>query len=309
METTPLSIKGTKEDKFSGSHTLNYLVEARSTDSDFDPMSVTEAHVYLQAGTWPNGKLPIVNRSIYKFGSFYLPFFVCRNKSLKRNPKRRSQFDVSCAFEFSGEGGEGSEPQEEDVPLTSIAPRVETTIEETTIALYRDFTPSADGGPKAIITPNRNFFAEPTLCRVPVLTLRITQYEESITYEQMLDRSLKCNETTYREQERYKWISEIVTATEAEVSLPSGTNVAAQVVYTLKLSPFPWGWRDSKILIDSHYRPTPGAPPVPFIDRQVRAKMLGFINADGTAKADTVTFPDYIDFETQRTIDFGFLTV
>ncbi len=305
MDTTPLSIKGTKEDKFSGSHTLNYLVEVRSTDSGFNPMSITEADVFLQAGTWPNGKLPIVNRSIYKFGAYYVPFFVCRSKSVKRNAKRKSQFDVSCSFEFGGEGGGGSEPQTEATALTSIAPRVETTIEEVTIALYRDFTREADGGPRAIITPNRNFFSEPTLFRVPVLTLRITQYEVSITYEQMLERSLRCNEAEYRTQPRYQWMSDVVQATETEVTVSSGTNIAAQVIYTLRRSPFEWGWKDSKLLVDTHYRPTPEDAPVPFIDKSVRAKMYGFINADGTAKDESVVFPDYTEFETQKTINFG----
>jgi hypothetical protein len=295
-----LNVRGTKEDKLSGSHQLSYDVEVVSTETDFDPTTVTEADVFLQStGTWPNGKLPIVNRSIYKFGNYYVPYFVCRSKTIKRNPKKRNWFTVQCDFSFDGEKGE--EPKEEETALTSVAPKVEPSIEETEFVLYKDYTPAPDG-PRAVLTPNGNFWSEPLVVKLPVLVLKITQYEASITYDQMLERSLKCNQEEYRTQPRYQWITGPVVATEVEVVTSTTTLVAAQVQYTLRRSPFSWGWKDSRVLVDTHYRPTVGEDPIPFVDNKLLARKTGFIKADGTFKPGNV--PDYTDYEGQPTIDF-----
>lgn len=296
-----LSVKGTKEDKLSGSHPLNFDVEVTSDDPDFDPITITEADVFLQwFGSWPNGKLPVVNRSIYRIGRFFVPYFVCRSKTVKRNPKRRNRFRVECSFEFDGERGE--QPQDEETEFTDISPKVESTIEEVPIVIFKDYTPAPDG-PRDIITPNGNLWSEPTVRRFPVLTLRITQYESTITYEQMLERSLRCNQNEYRTKPRYQWMTDVVVATETEVVTPIGPRTAAQVIYTVRLSPFAWGWKDSKLLVDTHYRESPGSPPVPFIDSKVKARMTGFIKEDGTIKNGLV--PDYTEFEPQPTINFG----
>jgi hypothetical protein len=239
----------------------------------------------------------ITNILIYVFAGYYVPYWVCRSKTIKRDPNKRNWFTAQCNFEFDGE----SEPEQETDPeeLTNLTPKVVSSIEEVTMVLYKDFqTP-----PKDIITPCNNWYAEPTLTRLPCLTLTITQYEAAMTFQQQLDRSLRCNETEYRSRPRYMWLSEPVQATEVEVSLPGNTVVTAvQAIYKLRLSPFDWGWKEARVLIDSHYRPSSGADPVPFRDNLIGSRTTGFITADGTRK--TGTTPDYAYFEPQQTINF-----
>ncbi len=301
-DTQPLNIKGTKDFKYSGSHALHFDVEVLSDDDAFDPRDISEADVYLQADVpghvWPNGRLPSVNRSIYVFGDYYVPYWVCRSKTIKRDPNKRNWFTAQCNFEFEGE----DEPQQQTDPeeLPTLTPKVESSIEEVTFVLYKDYSTPA----KDILTPTGNWYAEPTLTRQPCLTLTITQYENAMTFQQQLDRSLRCNSTEYRSRDRYMWLSEPVQATEVQLDLPNMDPVTAvQAIYKLRLSPFEWGWKEARVLIDSQYRPTPGAAPVPFRDNLIGSRTTGFIQANGTRK--TGTTPDYDYFEAQRTIDFN----
>src|SRR5690606_27002705 len=104
----------------------------------------------------------------------------------------------------------------------------------------------------AVLTPTGNYYAEPIVEQVPVLVIKITQYEGSITYEQMLERTKRCNETTYRTKDRYMWLIDNVEAVEVEVLTTIGTVSAAMVSYTLKLSPKATGWKEERLLVDTH---------------------------------------------------------
>lgn len=287
-----LSVKG-KDNTLSGSHTQAYDVTVRDTaNSGFDPRNVSEADVFL------NAPLPIVNQSVYYFSGRIVPFFLCRSKVIKRNRNKIDRFHAECSFEFDGE--EEKDAQEPPVALSDITPQVDSVVEETTVVIYQDkSTP-----PKAILTPTGNLYSEPTIQRVPLLTLRISQYESAITHDQKVDRSLLCNSQPYRGRDAYHWMTELVESNKVIIQLAGGPTVAHQVKYTLRRSPFSGGWKEARVLVDSHF--FENGKTKAFLDDETRTSKLGYVNLNGTVLNADLPLYDY--FKVQPAGDYsGFL--
>lgn len=241
--------------------------------------------------------IPVVNYSIYSFGGKIIPFLICKSKKAKQDPNRAARWTVTCKYKAtvktSSEESD-NQPISPPVALTDITPKVVPEYGETEKVLYVD----KDSEP--ILTPTGNYWAEPSVERVPTLTLKITQYESSITDAQVLDRKLKVNSGTYRTFPRYDWIIEDIEPVEVSVTLSGGATDAALVTYTVAYNPSEYGWKDDRALIDTHY--IDGGDTKPFLDGELRSQTYGFVTAAGAKHPGSE--PLHVQFETQDDIDF-----
>lgn len=263
--------------------------------------------------------LPITNLSVYYFDGKIIPFLICRKKTARQDRKNAALWSVTCSYD-SGDVQNGKEGDFKAVSppnaLTDITPREEPFVDVIEEVMYKD---KKD---KSVLTPTGNFYAEPVMEEVPILTIKLTQYESSIAYQTMLDRTAKVNETTYRTKGRYMWKIEKVEAVEVEVQLAGGLTTAAMVTYTLRLSTKTNGWKEERLLIDTHFYLSSGGTlvldgdgnkkKVAFTDVQSFGHTTGFIDSDGKYKAGAT--PDAEYFESMDAIEFkssssGFLQV
>ena len=243
--------------------------------------------------------IPVVNRSVYYDGSKIIPFVVCRSKTAQQNPKRLSRWTVNTQW---GTDSNKNQRESDNAPidppaaLTDITPRVQPTLGETEKVLYKD-----KDNKQCYRTPAKSIWTEPVVERIPTLELKITQYESSITYEQMLERKFKVNKSTYRGQPRYDWLITQVEAVETQVQLSGGATTCAQVTYTLEHSPHLYGWKEDRVLIDSHYLDAGDRKPF----SEIVDYSTGLIDNVGEQLSDQDGEPEYIQYETFADIEFS----
>lgn len=239
--------------------------------------------------------VPVVNRSVYTIGSKIIPYVICRDKTATQNPDRLSRWTVKTKWSSTVRSNtEETDNAPIDPPdaVTDITPLVVSELGETEKVLWMDkSTTPVD----AARTPAGNFWSEPVMERIPTLRLKITQYEASITYEQMLDRKFKVNDATYRSQAAQKWLIEDVEATEVDVELSGGSTTAALVTYTLALSPHEYGWKVERALFDTQYLDT-GEVKL-FQNEQPGTSSIGYITSAGAKRVSQTGEPDYIEYE------------
>lgn len=239
--------------------------------------------------------VPVVNRSVYTIGSKIIPYVICRDKTATQNPDRLSRWTVKTKWSStvrSNTEETDNAPIDPPVAVTDITPLVVSELGETEKVLWMDkSTTPVD----AARTPAGNFWSEPVMERIPTLRLKITQYEASITYDQMLARKFKVNDATYRSQDAQKWLIEDVEATEVDVELSGGPTTAALVTYTLALSPHEYGWKVERALFDTQYLDT-GEIKL-FQNEQPGTSSIGYITSAGAKRVSQTGEPDYIEYE------------
>lgn len=245
--------------------------------------------------------IPVVNRSVYYDGTNIIPFVVCRDKTAEQMTERLARWKVSTKWASSNKSNTSESENAPITPpaaLTDITPRVVSSLGEIERPLLADY--SADTK-SCEISPSGTRWPDPIMERVPTLQLQITQYESSITYEQMLERKFKVNQNDYRSKSRYKWLITQVEAIEVDVQLSGGETTAAQVTYTLNLSPDEFGWKDRISLIDTHY--IENGKRKQFLDEM--EPTTGYITITGEKRTSQSGEPNYIEYEPFDDIDFG----
>lgn len=291
-------------DRVTVTWSTSYAVEISDpVDPTFNPATISPYDVLTAPG------LPIVNRSTYVVGANILPFVICRKKSARQSEQRASRWIVSAEFTAYNESTNdeaNNQPQPLPESLSDLSPQEVPTLGEVERVLYFDQSDQDNGGNlpsgRPVITPTGHLYDEPLIEKVPTLEIKLAQYESSITYEEMLRRKNKCNETTYRGHGRYKWMIKEVEATEVVVQLRSGPVEAALVTHTICFSPRENGWAEERLLIDTHYLDGAGDK-VLFIDKELGSTYAGNINEDGTRRDALIPLATY--FEAQGTIAFG----
>lgn len=256
--------------------------------------------------------IPVVNRSVFYRNGQIIPFVICRDKSAKPFKDARSKWTVTATYrsEDANQDESSNDPQDPPLALTDITPSEEPSLGMIERPLYVD---KAD---TPIKLPSGHMYPEPILEKVPTLRLRITQYESSITYEQMLERKLKTNDATYRTKAAGMWLITDVEATEVDVQLSGGEVSAALVTYTLELSARQYydtgtssfvdaGWQVPLARVDNVVNDGTGKYD-PFLLDNARSASLAFVESDGTILGDGLTGPpEYDVYEVQDSIDFS----
>lgn len=243
-------------------------------------------------------ELPFVNENTYYYGGIANPYLICSGKTITRSEDNRLTFNCVVSWasqkpDSTEKGGGGGAPP---ANLTDIAPTVSAKITPQKIPMWVD----KDGNQCWRLPGTGTPFRQPVVETIPVLTLTITQYEASIDYQTMMDRSYKLNSEEYRSKPANSWMIGAVNATEVKVQLASGQQTVAKVTYTLMLSeatfnpviadepagaevgtPYFYGHLQSKPLVDDHAI-------LPF-DTSTRLGPIYKWAADGSAKTDDIT--------------------
>jgi len=243
-------------------------------------------------------ELPSVNASTYYYGGISNPYLICSSKSIERAVDNRLVFNATIQWQSqkpssSEKGGGGGSPP---ASLTDISPTVSAVIGKKEVPMWQDKNDQQCWRLPGTGTP----FTQPVVETVPTLTLTITQYEASITFEQMLARSYKLNSNTYRSQGALSWMTGPVKASTVKVRLASGEVEAAKVTYTVSLSdatfdpviadepagavvgtPYFYGWQQARPLIDDHAM-------LPF-DTTTRLGPIHKWDSSGNSKSDDIT--------------------
>lgn len=296
MPDDSIELSGNEKFELSGSLELNFRVHVYDDADPFDPRDIDGTNVIGAVG------LPTVNRSVYTTANGkIIPYFICRKKRVRRDASAFGLFHVQTTFKniVGGDlGGGETDPVDPPDALTDISPQVKVELGEVEKVLYIDKSSS----PKAILTPTKNFYSEPAVERIATQMWKISQYESSITYDQMQERKFKVNSLTFQGEVRFKWLIEHVEASEVDVTLSGGVTSAALVTYTVIQSPFEHGWKDDRSLIDTHY--ISGGKKIAFIDDSVATSTVGFIDSAGARKTAGTVVPDRVQFETFDDIDF-----
>lgn len=298
------------DDKMTISWSRSFRVEVTATGGDVAE-DVPEHTVLTATG------IPVVNRSVYYRDGKVIPFVICRHKSCRPVKDKRSWWIVTAKYKSidANQDESANEPQTPPAALTDFTPSEEPDLGMIERPLYVDKSAT----PQDIRLPSGNMFTTPVMELVPTLTIRLTQYESSITYEQMLERKFKTNSSTYRTQPAGMWIIKDVEATEVDVQLSGGETSAALVTYTLELSSRQYyddgttswvdvGWDVPMLLVDNLHRSAAGPP-----EKWEKCLLPGdrgatnfFVDSDGDKKGDGISGnPDYIVYKTQDEIDFG----
>lgn len=250
--------------------------------------------------------VPVVNRTVYEVDNKLIPFVLCRNKTCRPHESRYTRWVVSAQFESSikaNSGEDENQPIAKPSSLNSIAPRVVPILGETQKVLYED---KSDTALDCARSPTGNWWSEPIIERIPTLALQITQYEDYLSYEDMLNRKLKVNASSYRGQPPYDWLIQDIQPTEVIVPLTTGQVRAVQVTYTIEHSPHLYGWKVDRALIDSVFLETADDKSTAkvFQNKEPGSKSYGFVTASGAKRADQTGAPDYIQYESYERIEF-----
>lgn len=317
---TSFSIKGSKseggKDLVNHTATKNYRVVAKKSFS-FENLTfgdVTEAHVACDP------RLPVVNRSTWFSArtGLSMPFAVCRSKDVSRESGNGLIFNVSCNFEtgpIETEQCQATPPSNGD----ELLPQVSIEVGSYDRVLYADKV-----GVQCWKLPTGSPFQSPVTETIPTLRLTITQFETYVSFEDILDRSFKCNSATYRSKDAGLWLIGAVKATEQDVTLADGSIATlAKVTYPIQLSErfyYPpgvaateanktiYGHDHVQPLVDTYKLEQAGdndAVPMTGDKGNVRT---GYINTNGTERVPANPDderPDYMRFRTQDRIDFS----
>lgn len=284
------------------STSYNVVVTGATSASQVDPYEVVTA-----------SGLPIVNKSIYSFASKIIPYAICRSKQANMEQGSPYVWRVDCRYRgalptASNESDDA--PISPPANLSDITPRVTPELGEIEKVLYVD----KSNEPQRIQLPSGNWWAEPVMERVPTLTLKITQYENYISYEDLLERKLKTNSKEYRSQLPGKWLITGIDPIPVTVTLQSGDVDAALVTYTVELSPHDAGWKDERALFDTVWRSRVDQKwrlfqgDTEFVtSRPATVDKFGYLVGNtklgqATNEADGL---QYIAYQTQDEIDFG----
>lgn len=288
---------GSGRDALRVGYNVSYFVDV----DDPNPENIGPFDVMAATG------LPKVNRTVYSNNGYIIPWLVCRQKTARRLSSKRARWQVDTVWDSGTNGNDQREsdntPIAAPAAITSITPRVEQSLDVHEEELYED---KAEPSQK-IILPTGTSWIDPAVERLGTLKLKITQYESSLTYQQQIDRVMRVNSSEYRTKEKYTWLIENIDATEVEVTLSGGDTTAVLVTYHLHYTPRTGGWRDRRVLRDTHYKAADGKL-YPFADSTGLSRQ-NYIRSNGTPKGEGEE-PSYIEYETYDTIDFdGFLQV
>ena len=276
--------------------------------------------------------LPAVNVTTYEYSGLINPYLVCISKNVTRDTTNGLKFIVDRGFESPDPIKSERPSQSPPAALTDITPSVASQITSQLRPMWSDKDDKQCWRLPFTGTP----FTNPIVETVPVLTIIVTQYEASINFSTMLDRSYKLNSTTYRGQVLDSWMIGAVKASEVKVRLAGGLTTAAKVTYPITFAAnefkvvvnnepqgkttgqvFKYGHLQARPLVDDHYIFDTGSGSgdtrfqlKPIIHPKTKEPTTGYIyqatglRREPTAVGSADDRPSYMFFRSQDRIDF-----
>lgn len=195
--------------------------------------------------------------------------------------------DAMFTTDIEGQETEGDGIDSAD-PLTWV-PRYKGSFEFVPQVLYEDFSDP----PKPYLNSAGDKFPEPLIYRRPCTVYDFWQIEDnSATDEEIGDRTDTVNSTTFRTFEAGKLKLQVSGFERGFWYGVDAVRIEYRVAYNKK------GWLIKPADAGYAYRPSAG-------QKKVASDALVFLNTDGTAKAESVTEPDYLEFKGHEQIDFN----
>ena len=287
--------------------TQTYLVKALDPNGDLytgNPSEINTAIVGQAEG------LPTVQKSIYydSDSGVIHPYAVCTSKDVKRRREAPMVFDVTCSFSAKLET-ESLSNQVVKEP-TDIAPEVTVSVSGKDRVLYQDL----DTGDQSYLFPGIKLeYPAPVVTQVPLLTLTISQYENFVSYQDILDRSYKVNETSWQGKDAGLWRLLVKNVSEVDIQTQSGTVNWAKVTYEAVLSVDgfydpnnTWvetGWKAQIPCIAPKFVNAAGDIQK-FVDPDTSEPFMGFISKT-TGLLTGLSRPDFITHTRYETLEFN----
>ena len=280
------------------SFTQNYIVKVLDPDGKLytgNPSEINTAIVGQAQG------LPTVQKSIYydaDSGTIH-PYAVCTGKDVKRRRDAPMVFDVTCSFQSKTETE--SMDNETVTQPTDIRPEVTVSVSGKDRVLYTDFgtdfaTPTArTTSEQCWMFQNIKLqYPSPVVTQIPLLTLTISQYENYVSYAQIMQRSFKVNETSWQSFNPGYWRLVVKNVSEVDIQTQIGQVTWAKVTYEATLSNdgyyeqdgTTWtqtGWEAQIPMIAPKYYDSPlvgDASIKKFVDEDTSEPYMGFLDYD-----------------------------
>ena len=302
--------------------TQTYLVKATNADGSLysgNPSEINTAIVGQADG------LPTVQKSIYydaDSGTIH-PYAVCTGKDIKRRRDAPMLFDVSCTFQSKTET-ESLDNKTVSQP-TDIRPEVTVSLSGKDKVLYSDF--GTDFPTSSARTTSEQCwmfeniklqYPSPVVTQLPLLTFTISQYEASVTYAQIMQRSYKLNETSWQGFDKGFVRLVVKNVSEVDIQTQLGPVTWAKVTYEAIFNNdgyyeqdgttwTPTGWEAQIPMIAPKYydQPAVGPPKIrKFLDDETGEPYMGFLDVDEDADF-TATRPRFRTHKRYEVIEFS----
>lgn len=334
---------------------LNQVYRVIVTDpanANFAPDDVTDVHVAFAPG------IPVVNYHTWydSATNVGIPLAVCNSKTVRRLDSNATVFEVTCTF--ATEPGKQSKAQESETPsnpqpetppasVTDIDPVVTRGVVGRDIVMHAAPAYGPDGLPvfadannnPIVITTKflpcttqlnaqgddvdlRNEIEQPITRKKPLLQLTITQFEDTFTDQDLLDRCYKVNLTPYRGFVEKSAMITNINAVAQSVQMAAGPAEKFRVTYTILVDDYTvvsdadetlFVGHAAGVPLIGHWHLDPNDNAIQFQQSGAGIGAVGLLNLDGTPK-DADATPDYVRFDTVDETEFnvaagGFLQV
>lgn len=278
--------------------------------------------------------LPLVQKSVYYDADSGVvhPYAVCISKDVKRRRDAPTVFDVTCTFQAKTETESDSEHETVPNDPTDLRPEVTVSVDGKERVLYQDFgtafaTPDVRTNSQSKqcwmfeATDGTDTFGllqypAPVTTQLPLLTLTVAQYETYVSYQQIIDRSYKTNQTAWKGFDPGLWRIVVKNVSEVDIQTVSGPATWAKVTYEVKLSSDGYynqsgtwintGWEAQIPMISPKYYDSPlvgDAKIKKFIDVKTSEPYMGFLGYDGDEDL-AATRPNFKTHRRYESIEF-----
>ncbi len=316
-------------------------------DSGFTGADVTDLEVAFAPG------IPLVNYHTYydSYANVGMPMAVCKSKSVKRDSGASNMFVVTCSFATepatskNGKKEEKADDATQEPPLTpddidpvvSYSMGVREVVVDTAPAYASDDTPLGvistailPCDPNSVVADKWGpEFQMPVTKKIPTVTMTITQFESTWSWEKLLERGYKVNFFAWGNDTVAKsWMITNINAVEQSVKIDDGvggvtdadwyrvTYTIMRDAYTVKNYNTVTGQVDD--LFVGHAAALPLYSPV-YIDTvaspdEIRIFLtkdsvpyIGRVDHEGAPLPSTTQGCNYVRYDTVDDVDFSFL--
>ena len=322
---------------------MNYrVIVTDPADPTFTGADVSDLEVAFAPG------IPLVNYNTFfdHYAGVGMPLAVCKSKSVKRDTGATNMFIVSCTFATEPASSKNGKDEEKPTDATQPAPQqpsdigavVSFSMGSREIVLESAQAYADDESDLGIISTRLlpcnqtsdaagdwgEKFNMPVTRRQPTVTMTITQFESTWSWQKLLDRGYKVNNAAWGTDSVVKaWMITNINAVEQSVVVDDGTGNLIdedwyRVTYTIVRDDYTVVNNDGASLFVGHAQALPlystsyidfiASPDVirPFLTED-NVPFVGKVDADGDKLPDNAEGCNFVRFDTVDEISFSFL--
>ncbi len=325
-----------------------YLVRITDpSDPNFNPSKVSDVHAAYAPG------IPIVNyHSWYDAGAnIGMPLALCNSKTVKRKEANGAVFEVTCKFQTeAGKQGQSQEVEEQSgatepepppTNVTNIKPVVTRSVVGRDIVLHEapaygyDNQPvfSAAGGAALSIQTKylpctgidedgneidiKNEINQPITRKQPMLQLTVTQFEDSFTDANLLDRCFKVNTQPFRGFQAGSAMITAINSVQQVVQMAGGPSLKYRVTYNILIDTYTVTFGGNSLFVGhsaavpmigkffAKYEEDQFQKVKQFAQKKSGLGAVGIVLLDGSPAENQMGTVPYIRYDSVAEINFG----